>query len=177
MDILLMDKYWKDYADPKLVYTCVNADSIEIGDIVCVGNTFKELQENFLNKNTVTVVDVESYHKERRFTVSGMKSYALAYLISHTDPDDERPYTSTQELIDSFKGSMEGLYGGFPTIWVKCAKDSSLSMITEFLPTIDAVRLGSGNVVTLNTLFEEYVFVSGKKCGVIAGDYYVNDGV
>ena len=77
--------------DKSRVYTAVNADELEAGDIVFVADTLDDLQRIVTNASTtIKIKAVEASDEAYRFTVASSVSYMLAYLIAkHNDPYKE----------------------------------------------------------------------------------------
>lgn len=77
--------------DKSKVYTAVNADELEAGDVVIAADTLHDLTESVKTGEDVReIMSIESSDCTYRFTVTGYVEYALAYLIAkHDDPYKE----------------------------------------------------------------------------------------
>ena len=164
---------WKINVDKHKIYTGVNADELEIGDQVYVGNSLEDLIHAFFTEDVKTLVDIECQAVERRFIISANRSYALAYVVKHVDLDKFRPYTDCNEMMDEVR-HMNGLHFDDPVLpmtWVKHKEEGDIFLITEYDERTSCVLIGGRNYVTLEALFKDYVYLNGDPCGIHASAY------
>ena len=165
--------HWKEHADRNRIYTSVNADELEIGDQVYVGNSLEELIHAFFCEDVKTLVDIECQSIERRFIISANRSYALAYVVKHVDIEKFRPYTDCDELIYFIRKKNNTPYDSLdihPT-WVKSKDQGDIFLITEFDERTSCVRIGGHEYITLETLFSDYMYLDGDPCGIQSSVY------
>ena len=146
--------------DKSRVYTAVNADELQIGSKVILGNTLSELKEAVEVEKEEAIQNLAIIHGEDimlRFTGDKYHSgYTLAYLIEPPAEKKYKPFGSVEEAMKAIKA-----HGG----WIKHMGDKRCSLILAY--DKEAISTDE-SCMNMQELFVDYVFDDdGSPCGVL----------
>ena len=146
--------------DKSRVYTAVNADELQIGSKVILGNTLSELKEAVEVEKEEAIQNLAIIHGEDimlRFTGDKYHSgYTLAYLIEPPAKPKYKPFESVEKAMKAIKE-----HGG----WIKHMGDKRCSLILAY--DKEAISTDE-SCMNMQELFDDYVFADdGSPCGVL----------
>lgn len=146
--------------DKSRVYTAVNADELQIGSKVILGDTLSELKEAVeVEKEEAiqTLAIIRGENEVLRFTGDKYHSgYTLAYLIEPPAEKKYKPFGSVEEAMKAIKA-----HGG----WIKHMGDKRCSLILAY--DKEAISTDE-SCMNMQELFDDYVFADdGSPCGVL----------
>ena len=145
--------------DKSRVYTALNADELQIGSKVILGNTLSELKEAVEVEKEEAIQNLAIIHGEDimlQFTGDKYHSgYTLAYLIEPPKEPKYRPFEDADEAVRVITA-----HGG----WIK-NKDSAQQFIV-IVKDQNLVTLSNGGIFDQQELFQYFCFADdGTPCG------------
>ena len=142
------------------VYSAVNADELNVGDVCIFANDLATLEYNVVhNLEQDTILAILKDDQERRIVRETGRHYALAYLVETASVRGCQPFQTAQEFVDACQehGSWVYQYG--------CSKAFLISSITVE-GELDEIQIG--DQIVSPTIFCTYwrFLLDDSPCGV-----------